>query len=375
MGEPLRPVWAEVNLGNFKKNLEVVRQLVSPRAEILAVVKADAYGIGAVAASSAALQVPGVKGLAVATPEEAVELREAGLDCMILVLGPVTSRAARVLAELGVSMTVTSADGLRDAEQAGMTAGKASKVHIKVDTGMGRIGFRPGTELRQALELVSQLGNIEVEGLFSHFALAVQDPEYTRFQLQNFETARKQVAEAGIRPRFIHMANSAAILGLPEAYFDLVRPGAIIYGFYPSQSLADRAKLYPVVSLKARISHVKRVEPGTRIGYAMTYTVSEPAEIATLPLGYADGYPRPLSNKASVLVRGKRCPVAGRICMDQMMVDLKGQPGVKPGEVATLIGTDGEETISLHEVAELAGTIEHEILTGLGSRVPRVYIE
>jgi len=375
MQQPLRPVWAEVNLGNFKKNLQAVGELVSPRARILAVVKANAYGIGAVPASRAALQVPGVVGLAVATPEEAVELRQAGLDCTILVLGPVTKDAAHVLARLGISFAVTSVAGMQDAEAASKAAGTKAKVHIKVDTGMGRVGFRPGTELTQALELVSKSGHIEVEGLFSHFAAADCDKQYTRFQFQNFERARKQVADADIKPRFIHLSNSAAILDWPETYFDLVRPGIMIYGCYPDPSLADKARLYPVVSLKARISHVKRVEPGTCIGYGTTYTVSLPTQIATIPIGYADGYPRCLSNKASVLIKGKRYPIAGRICMDQSMIDLKGEQDIQPGEVVTLIGTDGTEAITLDEIAELAGTITHEILTGIGSRVPRIYIE
>lgn len=375
MAEPLRPVWAEVNLGNFKKNLHAVRELVSPQAQVLAVVKANAYGIGAVPASKAAMEVPGVVGLAVATPEEAVELREAGLSDMILVLGPVTSDAARVLVQLGISITVTSVAGVLDAELAGQAAGKKSKIHIKVETGMGRVGFLPGEDLGQVLELISRSSHIEVEGVFSHFSAADTDPEYTGLQLRNFENARKQVEAAGIKPRFVHLSNSAAILDLPEAHFDLVRPGIMIYGCYPHPSLADKAQLYPVVSLKARISHVKRVGPGASIGYGRTYTISQPAEIATIPIGYADGYPRSLSNKASVLIRGRRYPIAGRICMDQSMIDITGEPGITPGEVVTLIGTDGDETITLDEIAELAGTISHEILTGMSSRVPRIYIE
>lgn len=374
MKNPLRPVWAEVNLENFKKNLLAVRDLTSPHAQILAVVKANAYGIGAIPASRAALEVPGVIGLAVATPDEAVELREAGLNDMILALGPVTSTAANVLATLGVSMTVTSAPGIRDAEIAGQAAGRKSKVHIKVETGMGRVGFLPGPELRQALELVSTCNHVEVEGLFSHFSAADTNREYTAFQMRNFEGAMNQVADANIYPRYIHISNSAAILDLPISHFDLVRPGIMIYGCYPDTSLARKASLYPVLSLKARISHIKRVGPGTYVGYGMSYKVPEATAIATIPIGYADGYPRSLSNKASVLIRGKRYPIAGRICMDQSMIDLEGDPGFKTGDVVTLIGSDGNETITLDEVAEIAGTITHEILTGIASRVPRVYV-
>lgn len=374
MHEPLRPVWAEINLDNFKKNLQLVRGLVPATSQMLAVVKANAYGIGSVAASKAALEVPGVAGLAVATPDEAVELRSAGLTPMILVLGPGTAKAARALTELDVSMTVTSVQGIRDAEEAGKAVGKKAKVHIKVETGMGRIGFIPGPNLQEGLELVSKCSYIEAEGMFSHFSAADTNKEYTKYQWSNFQNAMKQVKQAKIPVRYFHTSNSAAILDPAVPHLDLVRPGIMLYGCYPDPSLADKARLYPVFALKAQISHIKRVEPETYIGYGMTYKTSKPATIATIPVGYADGFPRLLSNRGSVLIKGVRYPIVGRICMDQLMINLGAQTECKVGDVVTLIGSDGAETITLDEVAGLASTISHEILTGVAPRVPRVYV-
>lgn len=374
MHEPLRPVWAEINLDNFKKNLEVARDLVPSRSKMLAVVKANAYGIGAVPASKAALEVPGVLGLAVATPDEAVELRRERLTQMVLVLGPVTARAAKVLTELDVSMAVTSIQGIHEAENAGKASGKKSKIHITVETGMGRIGFMPGPDLQKGLDLVSKCSHVEVEGLFSHFSAADINKEYTRFQWSNFQKAMNQVEETKIPVRYFHISNSAAILDPFTPHLDLVRPGIMIYGCYPEPSLADKARLYPVFELKARITHIKRVESGTYIGYGMTYKTSKPTNIATVPIGYADGYPRLLSNRGSVLIKGTRYPIAGRICMDQLMIDLGDQTGFEVGDVVTLIGSDAGETITLDEVANLAGTISHEILTGIAPRVSRIYV-
>lgn len=372
--EHLRPVWAEINLENFKKNLQVVKSLISPPAQILAVVKADAYGIGAIPASKAALQVPGVLGLAVATPDEAVAIRKASIDCeTLLVLGPVTLEAARALVDLGVSMAVTSVQGIEDAENAGERAGRKVRIHIKAETGMGRIGFMPGSELQEALDLLTKCNHVEVEGLFTHFSAADINKEYTKQQWAKFKMAVDQASRANIHPRYLHTSNSAAILDFPESHLDLVRPGIMIYGCYPDPSLAARAPLYPVFSLKARISHLKRVSAGSYIGYGMTYKTVTDTTVATVPLGYADGYPRSLSNSGSVLIKGKRYPIAGRVCMDQLMVDLGDAANIQYGDLVTLIGQDGDESITLDEVAELAGTISHEILTGLPPRVPRIY--
>lgn len=372
-GNTLRPVWAEINLNNFKKNIHVVRSLIPETCHIMAVVKANAYGIGAIPASQAALEA-GAEWLAVATPDEGVEILEALPGCNLLVLGPVTDKAAEVLINLGASLTVTSIEGLLDANDAGKRLGKKGKVHIKIDTGMGRIGFRPGDELEQALDTVTRCDNLEVQGVFTHFAVADVDPEYTETQLSRFDYGVNQLSKKGIRPRYVHAANSAGILAWPKSHYDLVRPGIMLYGCYPNQSLADKAPLYPVLSLKARISHVKPVSAGMKIGYGITYETQGDTVIATVPIGYADGYRRALSNKGWVLIGGKRYPIAGRICMDQLMVDVGEGNNVHPGDVVTLIGQDGEECVTLDEVANLVETITHEILTGITCRVPRIYV-
>lgn len=374
MHEILRPVWAEIDLGNFRKNVETVRSLIPPTTRILAVVKANAYGIGAVPASKVALSVPGVEGLAVATPEEAMELREAGIDSVILVLGPVTREATAILAKSEVSVTVTGVDGIRAAEDAGASCKTRCRVHLKIDTGMGRIGFRYGKELDAAIDTLLESPHVEFEGIFTHFAAADTDKEYTEHQLKEFRRAVARVREKGLKPKYVHAANSAAIMDLPDAHLDLVRPGIMLYGCYPDPSLAGKAPLYPVLSLHARVTHVKTVPPGTYIGYGKTFRTTAETTIATIPIGYADGYPRMLSNRGTVLIGGKRYPIAGRVCMDQLMVDVGVDSGVKVGDKVTLIGSDGDESITPDDIAELSGTISHEILTGISARVPRKYI-
>ena len=374
MQHSLRPVWAEINMNSLQRNLQTIEGLIPPGVGILAVVKANAYGVGAIPISRAAIKMNRVVGLAVATPDEAVELREAGLDGMILVLAPVTQEAALQLTKKGVSMTVSSAQGIKAAETAALRVGRKAGIHLKIETGMGRVGFIPGPEFKAALDLLSQCNHLRVEGMFSHFAGSDESRDYTLFQMARFKTALNQSLAAGIRPSLVHISNSAAILQFPDAAFDVVRPGIMMYGYYPNLALCEKAQLYPVLSLKARISHMKSVDAGTCIGYGMTYKVPEPTTIATIPLGFADGYPRLLSGKASVLIKGRRYPLAGRVCMDQCMVDLKGSSGIAAGDIVTLIGKDGEEEITLYEIAEFSGTIVHEILTGITSRVPRIYI-
>lgn len=370
----LRPVWAEVSLENFKKNLETVSQLIGESTGILAVVKADGYGIGAVEAAKAALTVDKISGFAVATPEEALELRAAGIASPILVLGPTFGAATRCLVDNDISITVTSLHGIQAAQNEGASLFRKARVHLKVDTGMSRIGFRPGQELNTAALAIKDCPNVELEGVFTHFSAADTDPEYTRMQISRFSEALSQIKALGLRPKYRHAANSAAIIQYAETHLDLVRPGIMLYGSPPDESLSQRVSLWPVLSLKARISHVKRVPEGTYIGYGKTYQTTRESVIATLPVGYADGYPRLLSNRGSVLIQGARYPIVGRVCMDQLMVDLGTNHSIEPGQVVTLIGTDGKETITVDEVARLAQTISHEILTGIGKRVPRIYV-
>ena len=368
----LRPTWAEIDLDNFCDNIRAIARLTSPASHLLAVIKADGYGCGSVPCALAALKEPKVKGVAVATPDEALELRGAGVPGMILVLGPSTPEAILELVAHDVSATVTDISGIEAMERAGLATGKKSRLHLKVDTGMSRLGFRPGREIDQACALLRKSSGIHLEGVYTHFAAADEDEEYTKFQWRLFQTALGQLQAAGLRPAYKHAANSAAILSMPESHLDLVRPGIMLYGSIPGQKNSGKIPLKPVLTLKSRVAYVKRVPPGTSVGYGRAYTAAEETTIATVPIGYADGYPRNLSGVAPVLIRGRRHKLAGRVCMDQIMVDTRDIM-CETGDLVTLIGRDGQETITADEIASLAGTIVHEILTGIGKRVPRVY--
>ncbi|MBE3520177.1 MAG: alanine racemase [Firmicutes bacterium] len=368
----LRPTWAEIDLDNFCENIKAVASVTSPSSGLLAVIKADGYGCGAVPCALAALTVPAVKGLAVATPEEALELRDAGITGMILVLGPSAPEAIPELVKRDISVTVTDLRGIEAMQRAGIQAARKSKLHLKVDTGMSRLGFRPGREIEEALATLSRSSAVELEGVYTHFAAADEDEEYTRSQWALYQGVLKQLQTAGLQPRYRHVANSAAILWLPESHLDLVRPGIMLFGSFPGQKVPRKIQLKPVMSLKSRVAYVKRVPAGTNVGYGRAYTAAGETTIATIPIGYADGYPRHLSNIAPVLIGGKKHRLAGRVCMDQIMVDT-GQSGCRPGDEVVLIGNDGSERITVDEIASLAGTIPHEILTRIGKRVPRTY--
>lgn len=374
MQQSLRPTWAEIDLKAFRYNLKTAADLTGPATKLLPIVKANAYGIGAVQASRVAVEAPKVEGVAVATPDEAVQLRQAGIKPMVLVLGPSTEDATETLVRYDVSITVTSMEGLMHAEAAGERQKTRARVHLKIDTGMGRIGFMPGEELSAALTFLTKCSWIAFEGVFTHFAVADTDCEGTKRQIASFEASRAAIEKSGVRPIYYHASNSAGTLAYPDAHLDLVRPGIMLYGSYPDESLARFGPISPVLSLYSRVSHVKRLPAGAAVGYGATYVTSAPTVIATLPIGYADGYPRSLSNKGTVLVRGTRLPVIGRVCMDQLMLDAGTLPDIRPGERATLIGRDGDQEITVDDVAREAETIPHEILTGLSLRVPRSYL-
>jgi alanine racemase len=369
----LRPAWAEVDLAAFRTNVETVANIVPDTTKVMPVIKANGYGIGATMAARAVQNLRKVAGFAVATPEEALALRDDGIDGTILVLGPCTHRAMALLAYRNISVAVASVHGLKDARSAARDVGVNLKIHLKIETGMGRVGIQPGHDLNSVIRELKEGSEVEVEGVFTHFSAADVDKAYTEKQFAAFTEALSQLEQSGIRPRYRHASNSAAILDFPESHLDMVRPGIVIYGSFPDESLEGRAEIRPVLSLYAQVTHVKTVPEGSTIGYGRTYTVESPTTIATIPIGYADGYPRLLSGKGEVLLSGKRYPIAGRVCMDQTMIDVGSDP-VKPGDKVTLIGTDGSETITVDDVARLSQTIAHEVLTGLTSRVPRVYI-
>lgn len=370
-----RPLWAEINLDNLAHNINGIRKLLSPGTEYIAVVKADAYGHGAVEVSKVCLEC-GIKWLAVAMLDEALELRNAGVDCNILILGYTPSNMADLVIENNLSQTCYSLELARAFSDCAVRLGKAARIHIAVDTGMGRLGFIPSEESAGEVMKISLLPGLTIEGMFTHFAVADErDKEFTRSQYANYISFVKMLDTKGVNTGLKHVGNSAGTMDLPEYHLDGVRPGIIQYGLYPSgEVMKQRISLKPVMALKANVVHVKEVDAGTSISYGRKFITSKRSRIATLPVGYADGYTRLLFGKAKVITNGNYAPVVGRICMDQCMIDVTNAGDVKVGDIVTLLGDDGNLSISADEIAEMIGTINYEVVCMVSRRVPRIYI-
>jgi len=370
----LRPVWAEIDLSAIENNIREIRRLTKPSAKVMAVVKANAYGHGAVEVSKTVL-TNGADWLAVALLQEAVELREAGFSVPILILGYTPLEQMELVITNDLRQTIYSLEQAEALSSAAGKAGRKATVHIKVDTGMGRIGFLPKQESIDSIIKIARLPHLEVEGIYTHFAIAdAEDKDYTIEQLQYFQWLLDQLAKSGLHISIRHAANSAGLIDLPEAHFDLVRPGLILYGMYPSNEV-QKTKLFlrQAMSLKAEVSYVKQVAKGTAISYGCTFVTARHSQIASLPLGYADGYTRLLSNNTDVLIKGKRAPIVGRVCMDQCMIDVTGFADVAMGDEVVLMGRQENEFISAEEIASRIGTINYEVVCMFSSRVPRVY--
>lgn len=364
-----RPVWAEVDLAAIKNNVREIKKGLNPGVKFCAVVKADAYGHGAVAVSRAVLAA-GADRLAVAILNEAIELRRAGFLVPIQILGYTPPEQARTVAAYDIAQTVYSMDAVRALAAAGVETGKKVKVHIKIDTGMGRIGIL-AEEAGEFAAAIASMEGIEIEGVFSHFATAdAADKTYAKAQYAKFEEALHRITARGIKIPIRHIANSAATLEMPETQLDMVRPGIILYGLWPSAEVKQNICLTPAMCLKAKIAHVKDVAAGTGISYGRTYVAKSGRKIATLPIGYADGWTRLLSGRTDVLINGSRAPLVGRICMDQCMADISDIPDVKSGDTAILFGTP---ELTTDEVAGILGTINYELVCMVGKRIPRVY--
>jgi len=370
-----RPTRAEIDLGAVAHNIREIRKKIGQKVRILGVVKANAYGHGALPVSRAILKA-GADGLGVAGLDEALELREAGLEAPILIFGSSLPEEAEAIVKHNLTATVCReefAAALADRQRERSPQRKV-KVHINVDTGMGRVGI----DCEEAAGFIRKLGekkSLEIEGLYTHFPSAdEEDKTFSLVQIERFQEVIGRLAREGIEIPLKHMANSAAILNLPESYCNLVRPGLLIYGLYPSLAMKKSLDLRPALSLKTRIVYLKKTPAGRPLSYGRTYITGKETVIATIPLGYGDGYSRSLSNKGEVLVRGKRAPVRGRICMDQTLVEVGHIPGVKVGDEVLLIGKQEEEEISVEEIAARIGTVPHEIVSRLGKRVPRVYV-
>ena len=372
--EALRPVWAEINLSNLDYNIKQIQKKANGK-EIIGVVKADGYGHGAVAVSQVLLE-NGVKALAIATLQEAISLREGGITCPIIMLGITPEMYVDTLLEYDITPVTTSFANAEAISLAAKETGRVLEAFIAVDTGMGRIGFLPDDEGVSEILKISRLSNLKIKGLFSHFATADEkDKAYAENQLSRYNAFYENLKKAGVEIPLKTFANSAAIMELPAAHFDAVRPGIILYGCYPSPEVdREQLSIKPVMSIKANIVHLKKVSSGFSVSYGRKFTTERESLIATLALGYADGYPRYLSGKGRVIVNGVYAPVVGNICMDQCMIDVTDVPDVKLGDEVVIMGSQGGLTILADEIGEKTGTINYEIVCAFGQRLPKVYI-
>ena len=366
-----RPTWAEINLSNLEYNFRQMRGMVRPQTKVMVTVKADAYGHGLIPVSQR-LVACGVDYLGVASIDEGLRLRSARIRVPILILGMILDGDIEPLFRYNLTPTVCTRELAAVLSRKAVALKKPLKVHIKVDTGMGRLGVLHDDALT-LIKKIYALPGIAIEGLFTHLAFADLNESFTLHQIDLFNKLLVQLEQNKIMIPLVHSANSMGVLRFKRSHFTMVRPGLVVYGLRPALDTSFPLRLKPVLSLKTRIVYYKRMPQGSGISYGHAYVTKDNTTIAILPIGYGDGYPRILSNKASVLIQGRRFPISGRICMDQIMVDV-GNTSVRRGEEVVLIGSQGKETVSAEELAHLSDTIPYEIVCGLGSRIPRVYI-
>jgi len=370
-GDTIRPTMVEVDLDRLTRNFEAIQERVAPAA-LMAVVKANAYGHGLVEISRH-LELLGADYLGVAVLEEGILLRQSGITIPILVLGGILDNQIPLFLEYDISLTASSVDKLADIQAAAKASGNRARVHLKIDTGMERIGVHYYSA-RELLEKSLDCPHCEVEGIYSHFANSeAEDDSHARLQLERFNEVLSFYEERGLRPPIRHMANSGAILSLPESYFDMVRPGIMLFGVYPSETVSRTVEVLPTLAWKSRVVYFKVVKPGHPVSYGLTWQSDHMVRVVTVPVGYGDGYFRRMSNRSEVIIRGQRYPVIGLICMDQMMVNIEWDSAWNGDEVV-LLGESGGQSISCAELAEWAGTNVYEILTNINTRVPRLYL-
>ncbi len=366
-----RPAWADVDLAAIEANTRAVSEAVRP-AEVCAVVKANGYGHGANDAAGAALR-GGATRLGVALTEEGVALRKAGIEAPVLLLSQPSSAAMADVVRYDLTPTLYSPRAISALAAAAKRRNVTVPVHVKVDTGMHRVGAEPDAAVALAAQIANTPG-LELEGFYTHLAVSEElgRSGVTEAALDRFDAAVEKLSAQGVVPRLLHAANTGGALGHPRSRYDMVRVGIALYGYSPGPDLVGRVPLIPAMQLRARVTHVQHLAAGEGISYGLRYTTARPTIIATLPLGYADGVPRALSAAhASVLVGGKPCPIAGTITMDQLMVDCGPESTVELGDEVVLLGTQGDETITAEDWAQRLGTISYEVLCGIGPRVPR----
>ena len=371
-----RRVHADIDLDAVQFNFDQMSKNIPQGTKIMAVVKTDAYGHGAVPLASFMEPCEKLWGFATATVDEAVELRQAGIKKPILILGYTFPECYTHIVKNEIRQTIFTLDMAKALSNEAVRQNKKAYIHIKLDTGMGRIGYQNAKEAAADAEKISKLPMLEIEGVFTHFANAdTSSQENTLRQLEKFDEMIEAMEAVGVTFSLKHCANSAGIIELTERKFDLVRAGIISYGLWPSDEVKkDVVQLKPILSLKSHVVYVKEVEPGCAVSYGSTWIAKEKRKIATIPIGYGDGYPRSLSNKGYVLIKGCKAPIVGRVCMDQMMVDVTDIPEeIRVGDRVTLIGQDGNLTITAEEIGDLSGRFNYELVCDLGNRIPRIY--
>ena len=381
MNDFLRRTWAEINLDAVNNNIQQIKSIIKPGVKLCAVVKADCYGHG-YAYTTAEMAAAGADWFAVSNLAEALQLRRVGISAPILILGYTPPDKAAELVYNDISQAVFSEDYAEKLSAAAVFSGIQVNAHIKIDTGMSRIGFLYHDTVEDyptvdEIERVCRLPGLKPEGIFTHFSSAdcADGEAFTRIQYDLFLSVTERLRGRGIEFPLRHCSNSAAILDYPEMNLDMVRAGVILYGMYPSSAVSRRIPLLPVMELKTVVSMVKALPAGTPVSYSRTFETTGPTTLATLPIGYADGYPRLLSNRADMLLGGKRVPVRGNVCMDQCMLDVTGLPDVHEGVEVTVFGREGNERVTADELAAKAGLINYEVTCGLSRRVPRVYVK
>lgn len=366
-------VQAEINLDAIYNNVAAAKALTKQGTKMMAVIKADGYGHGAV--QLAEVLDPLADAYGVAILEEGIELRKAGVTKPILILGFTPEPLYPQMIEYDITTAVFTLEMAEKISKAALILGKKAKVHIKLDTGMSRIGFAQDAKSLAMIQKIAELPGIQIDGCFTHFArMDEKDKTRAKEQFRRYMDFTAQIEAVGISLPVKHVSNSAGIIEMPEVNLDMVRDGICIYGLYPSEEVVkERLPLTPAMELRAFVSFVKTLPAGVEIGYGGTYTTKRETRVATIPVGYADGYLRSLSNKGCVLIHGQRAPIIGRICMDQFMVDVTDIPNTEEGDVATLFGRDGDAFLSVEEVSGLAGSFNYEFVCDVGKRVPRVY--
>jgi len=377
MDYKLNRAWAEIDLDAIAHNVCEIKRVIGKSVEMMGVVKADAYGHGVLEVVRALLD-NGVTQLAVSLLDEAIQIRKMGIKVPILILSYTDPARAEEIVSNDVTQTVFSHDLAQALSAAAVKLGKSAKIHVKLDTGMTRVGLKPGCCAVKNIMEFDKLPGLIIEGLFTHFASADEvEKDYTMMQLECYMSVCSELGRVGIHIPLKHVCNSAGIIQYPEMHLDMVRPGIILYGLYPSQQVdKEKMQLKPAMTLKAKVIMVKDVEQDTCISYGRTFRTSRPSRIATIPIGYADGYTRLLSNKGRMLVNGEYAPIVGRVCMDQCMIDVTDlKHEVHVGDEVVLFGSQNGACISVDEVAADIGTISYEVVSIISKRVPRIYLK